>query len=120
MLEILNPPRMIQQAPARFPSDQQVEVDVLIGFAVGHRADPAPVLHGWRRCPAWQMAGCCVKRAVAGLPTSPNRQACSAYGATPEEATLKAKALALGVIAEEIEHGEMTLAADTLQFSIAA
>ena len=29
------------------------------------------------------------------------------YGATPEEATLKAKALALRVIAEEIEHGEM-------------
>ena len=29
------------------------------------------------------------------------------YGATPEEATRKAKALALRVIAEEIEHGEM-------------
>ena len=29
------------------------------------------------------------------------------YGATPEEAALKAKALALRVIAEEIEHGEM-------------
>jgi len=29
------------------------------------------------------------------------------YGATPEEATLKAKALALRVIAEEIKHGEM-------------
>jgi predicted RNase H-like HicB family nuclease len=28
------------------------------------------------------------------------------YGANPEEATVKAKALALRVIAEEIEHGE--------------
>ena len=42
------------------------------------------------------------------------------YGATPEEATRKAKSLALRVIAEEIEHGEMTPAADTLQFSVAA
>ncbi|HEY6340615.1 MAG TPA: type II toxin-antitoxin system HicB family antitoxin [Bryobacteraceae bacterium] len=44
----------------------------------------------------------------------------SVYGATSEEATVKAKALALGVIAEEIEHGEMNPSADTLQFSIAA
>ena len=42
------------------------------------------------------------------------------YGATSDEATLKAKALALRVIAEEIEHGEMTPDADTLQFSVAA
>lgn len=42
------------------------------------------------------------------------------YGSTPEDATLKAKALALRVIAEEIEHGEMQPAADMLQFSIAA
>jgi predicted RNase H-like HicB family nuclease len=42
------------------------------------------------------------------------------YGATPEEAALKAKALSLRVIAEEIEHGEMKADADTLQFSIAA
>ncbi len=42
------------------------------------------------------------------------------YGVSPEEATLKAKALALRVIAEEIEHGEMHPAADILQFSIAA
>lgn len=42
------------------------------------------------------------------------------YGATPEEATRKAKSLALRVIAEEIEHGEMTPAADMLQFSTAA
>ena len=42
------------------------------------------------------------------------------YGATAEEATIKAKALALRVIAEEIEHGEMKPETDTLQFSIAA
>jgi len=42
------------------------------------------------------------------------------YGTSPEEATLKAKALALRVIAEEIEHGEMKMPADTLQFSVAA
>jgi hypothetical protein len=42
------------------------------------------------------------------------------YGATSEEATLKAKALALRVIAEEIEHGEMQPPAGMLQFSVAA
>jgi predicted RNase H-like HicB family nuclease len=42
------------------------------------------------------------------------------YGATPEEATRKAKALALRVIAEEVEHGEMLPGADTFRFSIAA
>ena len=42
------------------------------------------------------------------------------YGATPAEATLKAKALALRVIAEEMEHGEMKPDAEVLQFSIAA
>jgi len=42
------------------------------------------------------------------------------YGATSEEATLKVKALALRVIAEEIEHGEWPPAADMLQFSMAA
>lgn len=42
------------------------------------------------------------------------------YGATVEEATLRAKALALRVVAEEIEHGEMKPDADTFQFSIAA
>ena len=42
------------------------------------------------------------------------------YGTTPEEATLKAKALALRVIAEEIELGELPLGADMLRFSIAA
>ncbi len=42
------------------------------------------------------------------------------YGETPEEASLRAKALALRVIAEEIEHGEMQPGSDSLQFSIAA
>ena len=42
------------------------------------------------------------------------------YGATSEEAVLRVKALALRVIAEEIEHGEIKPDADTLQFSIAA
>lgn len=42
------------------------------------------------------------------------------YGSSPEEATLKARALALRVIAEELEHGEMQPDADTLQFSVAA
>jgi hypothetical protein len=44
----------------------------------------------------------------------------TAYGSTPEEATLKAKALALRVVAEEIEHGELKAASDAVQFSIAA
>jgi predicted RNase H-like HicB family nuclease len=42
------------------------------------------------------------------------------YGSTPEEATTKVKALALRVIAEEIEHGELRPEADMLQYSIAA
>jgi predicted RNase H-like HicB family nuclease len=42
------------------------------------------------------------------------------YGATREEATTKVKSLALRVIAEEIEHGELKPEADTLQFSLAA
>ena len=42
------------------------------------------------------------------------------YGASSEEATLKAKALSLRVIAEEIEHGEIQPETDTLQFSVAA
>jgi predicted RNase H-like HicB family nuclease len=42
------------------------------------------------------------------------------YGATADEATIKAKALALRVIAEEIEHGEIKPDSDVLQFSIAA
>lgn len=42
------------------------------------------------------------------------------YGATADEATIKAKALALRVIADEMEHGEMKSDSDVLQFSIAA
>jgi len=42
------------------------------------------------------------------------------YGATQEEATLKAKALALRVVAEEIERGEMPPGAGMLRFSVAA
>ncbi len=42
------------------------------------------------------------------------------YGASPQEATVKPKALALRVIAEEIEHGELQPEGDTLHFSVAA
>jgi predicted RNase H-like HicB family nuclease len=42
------------------------------------------------------------------------------YGSTAEEAKLKAKALALRVIAEEIEHGEFPAFADSVQFLMAA
>ena len=56
-------------------------------------------------------------RWIAGISERPG---VTVYGATSEEATLKAKALALRVIAEEIEHGEMPPGADTLQFSVAA
>lgn len=56
-------------------------------------------------------------RWIADVPELPG---VTVYGSTSDEATLKAKTLALRVIAEEIEHGEMAPAADTLQFSIAA
>jgi len=56
-------------------------------------------------------------RWIADVPELPG---VTVYGATSAEASLKAKALALRVIAEEIEHGEMSPAADTLQFSVAA
>ena len=46
--------------------------------------------------------------------------AVAVYGTAPEEAALKAKALAFRVIAEEIEHGEMPPGPDTLRFSITA
>lgn len=42
------------------------------------------------------------------------------YGVAPEEATLKVKALALRVIAEEIKHGEMPPGTDNLRFSVTA
>jgi predicted RNase H-like HicB family nuclease len=56
-------------------------------------------------------------RWIADVPELPG---VTVYGTTAEEATIKAKALALRVIAEEIEHGEMKPDADSLQFSIAA
>ena len=56
-------------------------------------------------------------RWIADIPELPG---VTVYGGSPEEATLKAKALALRVIAEEIEHGEMVPASDVLQFSMAA
>jgi len=56
-------------------------------------------------------------RWIADVPELPGVRV---YGATQEEAQLKAKALALRVIAEEIEHGEWTPASDILQFSVAA
>jgi predicted RNase H-like HicB family nuclease len=56
-------------------------------------------------------------RWIADIPELPG---VTVYCATPEAATLKAKALALHVIAEEIEHGEMPPGANTIQFSIAA
>jgi predicted RNase H-like HicB family nuclease len=51
---------------------------------------------------------------VPGLP------GVTVYGTTSDEAALKAKALALRVIAEEIEHGEMKPDADVLHFSVSA
>ena len=56
-------------------------------------------------------------RWIADIPELPG---VTVYGVTPEDANLKAKALALRVIAEEIEHGEMPPGTDMLQFSIAA
>jgi predicted RNase H-like HicB family nuclease len=56
-------------------------------------------------------------RWIADVPELPG---VTVYGSTSDEATLKAKALALCVIAEEIEHGEMQPAADMLQLSVAA
>ncbi len=43
-------------------------------------------------------------RSIGDIPELPG---VTVYGATPEEAALKAKALALRVIEQEIEHGEM-------------
>jgi len=50
----------------------------------------------------------------------PELPGATVYGATTDDATVRAKVLALRVIAEEIEHGEMKPDSDTLQFSIAA
>lgn len=56
-------------------------------------------------------------RWIADVPELPG---VTVYGASREEATLKAKALALRVIAEEIEHGELPPSPDTFQFLTAA
>jgi predicted RNase H-like HicB family nuclease len=56
-------------------------------------------------------------RWIADIPELPG---VTVYGSRSQEAILKAKALALRVIAEEIEHGEAPPEADTLHFSIAA
>ncbi len=56
-------------------------------------------------------------RWIADVPELPG---VTVYGSSRDEAKLKVKALALRVIAEEIEHGEMEQAADSLQFSVAA
>ena len=61
-----------------------------------------------------------LKTASGYLLTIPELPGMTVYGATPEDATLKAKALALRVVAEEIEHGELPPEAGTLEFSIAA
>jgi predicted RNase H-like HicB family nuclease len=41
------------------------------------------------------------------------------YGATPEEATARAKALALRVLADRLEHGEADAALDDITFAAA-
>jgi predicted RNase H-like HicB family nuclease len=41
------------------------------------------------------------------------------YGASPEEATARAKALALRVIADRLEHGEADSALDDITFAAA-
>jgi predicted RNase H-like HicB family nuclease len=56
-------------------------------------------------------------RWIADVPELPG---VTVYGTTPDDAKLKVKALALRVIAEEIEHGELAPDADVLQFSVAA
>jgi predicted RNase H-like HicB family nuclease len=56
-------------------------------------------------------------RWIADIPELPG---VTVYGATVEEATIRAKELALRVIAEEMENGEMPPGSDTLRFSIAA
>ena len=56
-------------------------------------------------------------RWIAGISELPG---VTVYGATPEEATWKARVLALRVIAEEIERGEVSAETDRLRFSVAA
>jgi hypothetical protein len=58
---------------------------------------------------------------VQAEPAHKSGLSCRAWPSAPRrEAAIKAKALALRVIAEEIEHGEIKPDSDTLQFSIAA
>lgn len=40
-LEILHQSSVVQEAPAGFPGDEQIQVTVLIGFAAGHGAEYA-------------------------------------------------------------------------------
>jgi hypothetical protein len=56
-------------------------------------------------------------RWIADIPEFPG---VTAYGASMEQARIKAAALALRVIAEEIEHGELKPEAANVQFSAAA
>jgi len=56
-------------------------------------------------------------RWIADVPELPG---VTGYGATKEEAAIKAEALALRVIAEEIEHGELGWETAGVQFSVAA
>ena len=56
-------------------------------------------------------------RWIADVPELPG---VTVYGATKEEAAAKAEALALRVVAEEIEHGELRLETPSVQFSLAA
>jgi len=56
-------------------------------------------------------------RWIADVPELPGG---TVYAATKEEAAIKAEALALRVIAEEIEHGELGWETAGVQFSVAA
>ncbi|MBM3748174.1 MAG: type II toxin-antitoxin system HicB family antitoxin [Acidobacteria bacterium] len=56
-------------------------------------------------------------RWIADVPELPG---VTVYGATKDEAAIKAEALALRVIAEEIERGDLRLESSSVQFSIAA
>ena len=56
-------------------------------------------------------------RWIADIPELPG---VTVYGTTREEARIRAAALALRVIAEEIEHGELDPEAANVQFLVAA
>ena len=56
-------------------------------------------------------------RWIADIPELPG---VTVYGTTRDEARIKAAALALRVIAEEIEHGELDPEAANVQFLVAA